>query len=306
MAPLPDSRALRRLFFSLALCLVLLPAAIIPADAQTTSHNRQVPDRAPVATPPATPPKLDALENRDEDDDSSDTSDIGALGKPGKGLQLRQEALKEAALSYGARGGLARHTWEISQQLKIHDSALSRTFDFSKLLIPVGAGLLMEPPIVSEADDAAVVADRGQNAAVADRVYRINQNARIVTRPRDWHTYLERDWGDVTPPPDTLLPQDDDERGMWKRWVDEGWKAGWQQADDIFQADLDRLTHDFTGMVRYRTLLAQGIITAPYANNEDRGITGGGNEMRVGDRAITITGLSQLNPQGTRWTPADH
>ena len=286
---------------SLLLLLALLLAA--HAQAATTTKNRQVPDRAPAAAVPGPPPKLDSLENRDEDDDDALSDDVGA---PGKGLQLRKEALKEAALSYGARGGLARHTWEIAQQLKVNDSALSRTFDFSKLLIPVSAGLLMEPPIVSEADDASVVAERGQNAAVADVVYRINQNARIVTRARDWHTYLERDWGEVSPPPSQLLPADSDERDLWKKWVDEGWQAGWQQADDIFQADLERLTHDFTGMVRYRVLLAEGMITPPYANHEDRGITGGGSEMRVGDRAVTITGLAQLNPQGKRWTPADH
>jgi defect-in-organelle-trafficking protein DotC len=164
----------------------------------------------------------------------------------------------------------------------------------------------MEPPIVSEADDASVVNDRGQQAAVAERIYRINQNARIVTVPRTWHAYLERDWGDVTPPPQILLPQDDDERDIWREAVNEGWKEGYQQADDIFQSDLDRMVHDYTGMVRYRTLLAQGIITAPFAAHEDRGVTGGGNEMRVGDKSITITGASQLNPKAERWTPADH
>jgi defect-in-organelle-trafficking protein DotC len=164
----------------------------------------------------------------------------------------------------------------------------------------------MEPPIVSEADDASVVASKGQAAAVADRVYRINQNARLVTGPRDWHAYLERDWGEVTPPPATLTPQDDDERDAWEGWVKEGWEAGYQQADDIFQADLDRLVHDFNGMVRYRKLLAEGAITSPYALSTDRGITGGGDEMRVGDRAVTITGYSQLKPQGKQWTPTDH
>jgi defect-in-organelle-trafficking protein DotC len=257
---------------------------------------KEIPDRGPVAVEPGPPPKLDDLKEIDESSDSS--APIG--------LQLRQEALREAALSYGARGGLARHTYEIMQQLRKNAQALDKTFDFSQLLIPVSAGLLMEPPIVNEADDASVVADRGQQAAVADKIYRINQNARIVTAPRTWHAYLERDWGEVTPPPQILLPQDDDERDQWRDWVAQGWAAGYQQADDIFAEDLDRLTRDFTGMVRYRILLTQGIITAPYAALVDRGTTGGGNEMRVGDQAITITGTSQLNPRAAQWKPADH
>ncbi len=256
---------------------------------------KEVPDRGPVAIQPAPPPQLDDLKEIEQGIDTAPS-----------GLQLREQALKEAALSFGARGGLARHTYEVMQQLKQNTAALDKTFDFGKLLVPVSSGLLMEPPIVNEADDASVVADRGQQAAIAEKIYRINQNARIVTAPRNWHAYLERDWGEVTPPPEILLPQDDDERDIWRKYVEIGWAEGYQQADDIFQADLDRLVRDFTGMVRYRSLLAQGTITAPYAALVDRGTTGGGNEMRVGDQAITITGTSQLNPRSGQWKPADH
>jgi defect-in-organelle-trafficking protein DotC len=281
---------LRTSNFACILGLALL--LIAPCAAQA----KEVPDRLePAAGPTVPPPTLNDLKEIDEGSD-----------EPPTGLQLRQEALHEAAVSFGARGGLARRTWEIMQELRLHAAALDRTFDFSRLLVPVSSGLLMEPPIVSEADDASVVAERGQEAAVANKIYRINQNARIVTTPRNWRAYLERDWGDVTPPPSILLPQDDDERDEWTGWVEIGWREGYKQADDIFQADLDRLVRDFTGMVRYRSLLAQGIISAPYAAHQDRGVTGGGNEMRVGDQAITITGASQLNPNAMRWTPADH
>lgn len=220
------------------------------------------------------------------------------------GLQIRADALREAALSYGARGGLAYRTFEIQRRLAEYDTSLSKAFDFSRLLIPAPSGLLIEPPIVSEAEKAVLVNAGGQAAAVADRVYRINRVARIVTAARNWRLYLERDWGRVDPPPGILLPQTDDERAEWRKWVKEGWDAGVQQAEDIFQADLDRMTNDFVGMVRYRELLAQGMISPPYALNEDRGVTGGGSEMRVGDRGVTITGQSELIPRSDTWKPA--
>jgi defect-in-organelle-trafficking protein DotC len=56
-------------------------------------------------------------------------------------------------------------------------------------------------------------------------------------------------------------------------------------------------------MIRYRKLLAKGIISAPYALHVDRGITGGGDEMRIGDRAVQITGPSQLMTEGVEWQP---
>ena len=145
----------------------------------------------------------------------------------------------------------------------------------------------------------------GQQAAVADRVFNIGRNARIVSTPRTWRAYLERQWGDVTPPPDILLPATDEEIVIWQNYLDEGWKAGVEQADEIFQADLNKLSSDYQGMVRYRTLLAQGMVSPPYALQVDRGVTGGGNEMRVGDRSVAITGLPQLQPGTNGWQPAN-
>jgi defect-in-organelle-trafficking protein DotC len=63
------------------------------------------------------------------------------------------------------------------------------------------------------------------------------------------------------------------------------------------------MVRDYTGMVRYRWLLSQSMISAPYALQEDRGVTGGGNEMRIGDRAVSITGQSVLRPGSEQWQP---
>ena len=150
-----------------------------------------------------------------------------------------------------------------------------------------------------------IIDSSGQNAAVADQVLNIGRNARIVSAPRTWRAYLERQWGDVSPPPDILRPENPLERDQWNAAVAEGWKAGVQQADDIFQTDLNKLVADYQGMIRYRTLLSQGMVSPPYALQTDRGVTGGGSEMRVGDRALTITAPPALKPQYNQWSPAD-
>lgn len=249
----------------------------------------------PVASPP--PPILQDLEEQRSGVDDNSAPEV-------LGLQIRNDALREAALSYGARGGLAYRTFEIQRRLAEYETSLTKTFDFTRLLIAGPSGLLIEPPIVSEAQRAVIVNGGGQEAAVADRVYRINRVARIVTAARNWRLYMERDWGVVDPPPSLLLPRTAEERKDWRKWVSEGWDAGVTQAEETFEADLDRMTNDFVGMVRYRELLAQGMISAPYALHQDRGVTGGGSEMRVGDRNLMITGPSQLIPQSDKWTAA--
>jgi len=239
------------------------------------------------------PPVLEDLQNQ--------TIGEGQESQEIRGLQIRDDALREAALSYGARGGLAHRTFEIQRRLAEYDASLTKTFNFSRVLISAPSGFLIEPPIVSEAQRAIIVKGGGQQAAVADRVFRINKEARIVTAPRDWRLYLERNWGRVDAPPTLLLPKNDEEREEWNKFVLEGWNAGVIQAEETFESDLDRMTNDFVGMVRYRELLAQGMISSPYAMHEDRGVTGGGSEMRIGDRGVAITGPSVLIPRSDTW-----
>ncbi len=296
----PD-RSFKRLIAALFVALVFAVPAHA-ADTNISSALSSPPPAPPAASQPSSdegpsppPPIMTELQEQSTGEE---------VKADQMGLQIRADALREAALSYGARGGLAYRTFEIQRRLAEYDKSLGRAFDFRRLLIAAPGGLLIEPPIVSEAQRAVLVASGGQAAAVADRVYRINRVARIVTASRDWRLYLERDWGRVDPPPGLLLPRDDTERAEWRAWIKEGWDAGVLQAEDTFEADLDRMTNDFVGMVRYRELLAQGMISPPYALNEDRGVTGGGSEMRVGDRGVTITGPSALIPRSDSWNPA--
>jgi defect-in-organelle-trafficking protein DotC len=233
-------------------------------------------------------------------------------------LKIRRDSQKEAALSYGARGGLAYRTKLIMDDLKKNEKAMDRVYNFRRLLIKAPSNMFIEPPIVSEALNNLIVSPEGDEAAVADSIYEITRKARIVSAPRNWREYLERTWDTILPPPDILLPETADERKAWRLWVAKGWDEGYSQADEIFQADLDRMTADFEGMVRYRVLLAQNKISQPYATMVDRGVTGvesetsvGGkpmkitNEMRVGDRAIRITQPVTLRPDNSdaNWEP---
>lgn len=233
-------------------------------------------------------------------------------------LKIRRDSMRESALSYGARGGLSWRTKAIMDELKKSNSAMDKAFAFRRLLIKAPGNMFIEPPIISEALNNFIVTPSGVEAAVSDAMYQITNQARIVSAPRDWRQYLERDWEKVAPPPDILLPENVKERAAWRRWVSEGWEEGIKQADDVFQSDIDLLIADFEGMVRYRRLLAENKISAPFATMVDRGVSGTkiqtmiGNkpvsittQMRVGDRALRITAPSSLREaeQGADWTP---
>jgi defect-in-organelle-trafficking protein DotC len=301
----------------LAFLAVVLLVGPVMADPEGDAMGR--PDQLRGVKNNDTPTSVDPYEEpafNDELEPSRDESmpgDLNALvNERGEGggdqtkkaaTKMRFDAMREAAMSYGARGGLSRRTWEIRQTLDKSAGELDRTYNFGVLLISAPSGFLIEPPIVTEAQQNVIVSGDGQEAAVTDSIIKIGREARIVTAAREWRTYLERDWGKVSPPPDVLLPRTEAERLEWAKWVQQGWEAGYKQADEIFQSDLDRLSRDYTGMVRYRALLSQNMISAPYALQEDRGVTGGGGEMRIGDRAVSITGQSQLQARPERWQP---
>lgn len=234
-------------------------------------------------------------------------------------LKIRRDSMRDSALSYGARGGLAWRTKYIMDQLKSSSSAMDKAFNFRRLLIKAPSNMYIEPPIISEALNNFLVLPSGIEAAAADAIYQITNQARIVSTSRDWRQYLERDWKKVASPPDILLPENDRERENWRRWISEGWDEGVKQADEIFQSDIDLLIADFEGMVRYRKLLAEGKVSAPYATMVDRGVSSTkvqtviGNrpvnittQMRVGDRALRITAPSSLREgnQGEEWQAA--
>lgn len=273
----------------------LLSPAIAHADALAPTMG-EVMDQTVMKAPPS----LDELQVVPDPTEHSSLSASSVKENP----EIRQEGLADAALSYGARGGLASRTYAIRKSLEDKSAYLDRIYDFKRLLITAPSGLMIEPPVISEAEDAMLIEGDGQTAAVADRIYNINVDAKIVAAPRNWRAYLERDWGNVTPPPAILYPSNEDEKRMWLATLRKGWDEGMKQADEVFQADLDRLNADFRGMIRYRMLLAQGIVTAPYTLQTDRGVTGGGKEMRVGDRALQITGPSELQTGAYEWQPA--
>ena len=273
----------------------MLAAALlfVPQNSFASIDSLVRPDPIPPGTIPITLEALQKIEPENR-----------AVKEDSMPLDIRRDALREAAISFGARGGLAWRTFAIQKELEESARYMDKVYDFRQLLVSAPSGLLIEPPIINEQVNAMLIEGDGQQAAVSDRVYNIMNNARIVSAPRTWRNYLERDWGAVEPPPDILRPKNAEERAMWVELVTKGWDEGVLQADETFEEDLNVLNADFQGMVRYRMLLAQGMISPPYALQVDRGVTGGGDEMRIGDRAVQITGVPELITGSDQWQPA--
>jgi defect-in-organelle-trafficking protein DotC len=167
----------------------------------------------------------------------------------------RAEELREAALTYGATGGLAARGFQINQSLRRMQAQLDAAFDFSALVVPVGSGsTLLRPPVVSEAQAAFALGEGGQTARETGRIYRITREGQLASEPPNWRSYLVQNWPDPSPPSDELRPRTDEEVEWWKKCVAEGWAKGEAQGTDIFLSQLGKL------MARYRVLLRAGLV----------------------------------------------
>lgn len=212
---------------------------------------------------------------------------------------IRLSSLKESALGYGVRSGLARRSYEIGNILSSNESLLDGIFNFAALVLERN----VMPPVLSYGQASLNLPD-AETIRIADATYRIESQARFVSVPTSWRDYLLRDFQyQAEVPAASLLPKNDAEKQVWEKYVSQGWDIGFKQADEIFSQSLARLERDYKGMVLYKSLLAKGMISKPYVAESKMGVTGNGNEININDRVLRITAKPQLQTNPAIWKP---
>ena len=215
--------------------------------------------------------------------------------------RLRAPALRDA-LSYGVRGGLAWASRQINRMLEDRAAQLSLTYDFNHFLIRSPNAATLLPPVISESRDTYEEQDAGRTLRVADRYYQILVQTRFAPVAPLWHTYLMTSFSAPERPQDALLPKNDGEREMWRKFVADGWEIGVQQAMQTYRLNLARLLRDYTGMIRYSELLEKGMVSPPVVASQALGVTGTGQDMRENDQVYRITADPRLNVR----TPSEY
>jgi defect-in-organelle-trafficking protein DotC len=210
--------------------------------------------------------------------------------------QLRFKSLEDTALSIGAQGGLAAASKEIDDNLAKDKHKLETLFNFNGMMLSHG----VLPPVLVEGDNSLNLSDP-DTIRVADKTYKIVKQARFATTPPNWHDYLWQSFEKPEMPNVVLLPVTTEERRTWRRSIKLGWDKGVQQAYNIFQQNLALLKRDYQGMILYRKLLQENMISPPYVSKTQLGITGNGEDMRINDEVLRITEHPQLQTDSTGW-----
>lgn len=213
-----------------------------------------------------------------------------------------RQLLTDAGRTTGFQGGKAQRAHELRQGLVARDAELSRMYDFRPLLSSQG----WLPPVIDAAQDMAHITDN--QIRTAFRTYNILIPARFVSNPPGWRTYLFTGLADgrIAPPDASVRPKNDDESVIWQRAVRQGWAEGRTAADHTLEASFNRLTRDYTGMLRYSTLLQQGLIEAPDITEQQQSVTGNRHQLLIGDKVRRIREPAGFVTDKKRWSPAIH
>lgn len=215
------------------------------------------------------------------------------------GANLRKQMIAQDGRTVGFRAGLANRSVDLQHMLEIRAGVLDKLFQFQTLLGPGG----VLPPVIVEARD--VTAYDVDQMRSSTKVYKILRGERLVSVPPTWRDYLYTGLvlkaADFDLPQEEARPKNTDEIKVWEKSVREGWAQGQQEAHAIFEANLNRLTRDFNGMLRYSILLQQGIISPTQIAESHRAVSGSTLEIKLDDRLRRITQRAELKINPEQW-----
>jgi defect-in-organelle-trafficking protein DotC len=222
-------------------------------------------------------------------------------------VNLRLKAMRDAAVMVGAQHGYISQMNKRKNEVMAMEDEMDALFDFGTIM-RLSGGIIEEmymlPPVIQEVNNVVAVSDNANEMRHTEKYYNILSPARLVLSPPDWRQYLIFDQPiETSTPPDQLLPKNNDEKRLWKEWVEEGWVAGEIQGEREFVYRERNLGRDFSGMLVYLRLTLQNGIDKPIVVSSFEDVTGGGNEMRIGEKVIKIASPGLLNPNADNWKP---
>ncbi|EDT2962864.1 conjugal transfer protein [Salmonella enterica subsp. enterica] len=219
--------------------------------------------------------------------------------KPDGLSETRWQMLTEAGKTLGFRGGKAQRSWELIQALNSRESTLNALFDFRPLISREG----WLPPVIDEAKDVAHITS--DQIRTSSHVWRIVRPERFVSNPPGWRDWLMKGMSTRATPgtEGSVVPEDSVQREVWGSAMRKGWQEGRENADLTLEANMNRLTRDYRGMMLYSLLWNQGMITRPEVVDQSQTVTGDAKKMVTGDRVRRIKTHATFDLQKNHWRP---
>ncbi|MGP5159724.1 type IV secretory system conjugative DNA transfer family protein [Pseudoalteromonas prydzensis] len=212
---------------------------------------------------------------------------------------MRLNAVSVEAYSWGIREGAFYRNDQIQQLLQSRSFTINKTVSLSKFIID---GKMLMPTVLEA--ERIYVKSSDREARTVNMSYTLDKPPRIVSQVPTWRDYLLRTMAKPIKPIDNAYPRNDVEIQVWAREFKRGWFRGVEQANSIFESDLNKLHSDVAGLYRFRFLLAQNIVTLPklIKNKSSVMLLDSGKTINLNDVKYSIQLDSRFN-KVTDWKP---
>lgn len=188
---------------------------------------------------------------------------------------IRDESLRQAAGTIAFQQAVRHNYARLGSLCEARAHDFDRIFNFRQLLLE---GRVL-PPVISWLGPAMRL-ESADAATSVEAAWRIEQPARIVSRAPDWRDYLLADFAAFEAAADTV-PETSHEQAVWQEGVALGWDEGREQARELFELNMARLVTDYRGMLHFRMLARQGMVSMPH-------LAEGRLDLRVGARTLHV------------------
>lgn len=222
--------------------------------------------------------------------DAKPVPDQGSEAAIAEAIAKRREAMRTAAIAAAAQHAYERfreHVQTVMRDAEIQ-SIMDEVFDFQ--LLVTSDGVLY--PVIREARDGKEINEDGTAMRTSQITWEIVKPARIVPASPNWRQYfwLMKNGSAPKAVSAGVAPVDSEDERIWKQAVCDGYRIGIKQALASFADSLAALRDDYIGMLRFRYLVDQNIVSEPKVAKGDRGIIieKGGARASVGERYIRI------------------
>lgn len=223
----------------------------------------------------------------------------------GQKVDIRAEGIRDVAYRIGAQKGLYDAVQAFNAEMKKRESIMDDIIDFKRLMTLARTDeseVFLLPAVITEVNDQVEVFRDGREITISGKTYRILKPERLVTTPPTWWDYLTihaeapREF-----PPMQLLPQNAEERKIWKTAMDEGYESGLTHANFELTRKIEQLHVDYLGMQRYLRLFEAGMVDDPVVVARDTLVSGNFEETTLRESTYSITAGTALNQRMGDW-----
>lgn len=212
---------------------------------------------------------------------------------------MRLRAVSVEAFAWGIQEGAYYRNNQIQALLIEKSFVINKAVSLSKFIID---GKMLMPTVLEA--ERIYVKNNDREARSVNMSYTLDKSPRIVSQAPTWRDYLVRTMPKPRQPIANAYPRNTVEQTVWQREFHRGWLTGVEQANSIYQSDLNKMRKDVTGLYRFRNLLAQNIVTLPklIKNKSSVMILDSGKTINLNDVKYTIQLDSKFN-KVTEWKP---